>query len=253
MEALPDQGKQPKQDLYVTEWPVTAMWQRRRTETDPSWMSFLAFLSLIPGQRTIARAHAISGGNTANGARAAAPGSLKQMQRWSAMHKWAERAIAYDRWKQERDIINDEVSRSAETAKWAEIRDKERDAQLEMGRALMEKAKAMLQFPLAQVERVTQVYEDGRAREVQIFKPGAWRFGDIARLVDIGAKLIRLSAEMETDRKLIDLRIVRAEAEEIARKYDLDPDDLLAMADQIAEEHWGATSGKYDTLDRLDD
>lgn len=238
-----------EQDLYIKDWPVKAAWQRRRIETDESWMAFLIFLSLKPGERTIQRAFETAGGPQGEG-----PSSYpKQFQRWSTMHHWNERAVAYDRWVHERDIINDEVARTEETAKWAGIRDRERESQLDMGRALMEKAKAMLQFPLAQVERVTTVYEDGRARDVQIFKPANWRMSDIARLVDVGAKLVRLSAEMETDRKLIDLRIIHREAEQLAKQYGLDADDLLAMADQIAEEHWGATNGGYDALDRLDD
>lgn len=239
--------KRPTQDLYIQDWPETAQWQRRRTETDPSWMAFLIYLSMDPGQRTAARAFEIAGGPRGEGPSA----YLSRFQRWGRMHKWAERAVAYDRWKSERDIINEEVARAGDAAKWSAVREKERDTQLEFGRALMEKARAMLQFPLAQVERVTQVYEDGRAREVQIFKPGAWRFSDIARLVDVGSKLVRLSAEMETERKLIDFRMLHEEAEELARKYKIDPGELLAMADQIAEEHWSKEKN-YEALDQID-
>jgi hypothetical protein len=249
VENVPNQEIRPKQDLYISDWPITAQWQRRRTETDQSWLAFLTYLSLHPSQRSIQRAFEVAGGPQGQGPNLI----VGNWTRWANIHKWNQRAVTYDRWKNERDILNEETRRAGETQKWEMVRTKERDTQLEMGRALMEKARAMLQFPLAQVERVTQTYEDGRARDVQIFKPGNWRFSDIARLVDVGAKLVRLSAEMETDRKLIDLRVIRAEAEQLADRYGLDTDDLLAMADQIAEEHWGQTTGKYDTLDTVDE
>jgi hypothetical protein len=220
-----------KRNLRINDWPDNAAWQRRHTETEAAYMAFLTFVTLPLPNRTVARALEETG--TAD-----VPGEQKKWKRWCALNNWVVRATAYERWAREQELMEQEERQSGETARWARVRTEQRDKQLAVGQALIAKAEAMLQFPLAEVTRVTEVYEDGRAKTVQTFTPAKWRFGDVARMVDVGAKLVRLAAEMETEYHRVDMRVIREEAEQLAAQFKLDANDLLAVADKIVEERW---------------
>jgi hypothetical protein len=232
------------QTLHINDWPEDASWQRRRKETDASYMAFMLFLSLPIMDRMLKNAYDLDGGPESG----LSP-NFGTWRNWSSRFHWMERALDYERWRNEVHMIDQANKADEENRRWAEIREKERDNTLDIGRALIEKAKAMLAFPLAEVERVTQVDADGRAREVQIFKPGAWRFGDVARMVDVGTKLVRLAAEMDTERHTVDMRIIWQEAEELAQKHGLDKRDILAMADRIVEERYGGGASPFGPFD----
>lgn len=226
----------PRQSLHVAHWPGDAPWRRRRGEDDAAWTSFMIYLSLPPDQRSILQAYRVHSGDGRSGQ------SPITWRRWSAKYRWDERAVAYERWLRERKVIDQEAKAEAAQAEWATVRDTERKRGLDVGRALIEKAEAMLRFPLATIERVTEVYEDGRTREVQVVHPGKWTFADVARLVDVGGKLVRLAAEMDTERHSVDMRVIWEEADRLAKEHGLDRNDLLAVADKIVEERWGAGS-----------
>ncbi len=107
---------------------------------------------------------------------------------------WAERVKAWDSHLAALDY-----------ALWEERKRQEREAEWEDASSLREQAERMEQFPLAQVERVEEVYEDGRAKSVTIVQPAKWGRGDIARHRDLAAKLARLATGMETDSKKLDI------------------------------------------------
>jgi len=93
----------------------------------------------------------------------------------------------------------------------------------------------MEQFPLARVERVEEVYEDGRAKSVTIVQPIKWALGDIARHRNLAAKLARLSAEMETERTRMEIvsddDLDSAIATELARLAGASKEAVLRAAE----------------------
>ena len=96
-------------------------------------------------------------------------------------YKWTERAEAWD-----------EEQRRLDREEWEKRRQAQRVEEWEIASKLTEKAKAMLEFPLAKVEADGQ---DGPT----IIKPARWNMADSARMVETASKLARLSAGMETD------------------------------------------------------
>lgn len=222
--------------LRMAEWPDEASWHKRPSEPKTAYTAFLIFLSLEPTHRTVANAYR----NLMGIEEPSSPGHMgqKAWRRWALHFAWNERATDYERWKKEEQILAAELEAAAESARWAEVRNEHRNEAFEVGKMLIEKAKAMLKFPLAEVEKVITVYEDGKPREVSIVKPGKWTFGTIAQLVDAGDKLVRLAAEMDTQRSTVNLRLLHEEADEIAKANGLTRNDVLAMADRIVRERW---------------
>jgi hypothetical protein len=219
--------------VNVENWPDQAPWKRRHTEKDDSWMAFFTYLCLPPSERSVTAAYReLTGDKTAEGV-------PRRWHAWAMYHRWDERAVEYERWRRTRDQIAKEQEQAAEQKKWDDIRKAERERGLGLGRALLEKAQAMLQFPLAEVERVTEVYNDGRAKEVQVFKPAGWNFGTVARMIAVGSKLVQLMAELDTERHRIDLGVIYAEADKVAAEIGggITREDVLAMADRIVKEH----------------
>jgi hypothetical protein len=109
--------------------------------------------------------------------------------RWSRTHQWVKRALAYDQHIaaiQEKAIEKEAVR---EAIDWHRERARIRSEALENGKLLIDKARQMLKFPIAQT-----VIEDGRT----IIKPARWTMADAAKFVETADKLQRLAAEMET-------------------------------------------------------
>lgn len=220
-----------KSNLDVTQWPKDAVWNRQQDETDESWMAFFTYLSLHPSERSKDTAYAEFTGR--EGAQ-----SPPSWDRWATRYRWAARVLEYERWRKGREVMEEERKQRDENAKWEAIRQQERERGLKIGQALLEKAQAMLQFPLAEVERVTAVYDDGREKEVQIFRPAGWNFGTVARMIEVGSKLTQLMSQMATEHHKIDLSLIYDEADKVAKELggDITREDVLAMADRIVRE-----------------
>lgn len=229
----PSEPREPvRPELDLSHWPDDAPWKRRRLEKDEAWLAFFTYLGMPPERRTIAAAYREYTGK--HGARNASQAWVS----WSRVYHWNERVAEYERWRMARRQWEEEQRTAKEAARWEQVREEERNRGLKIGQALIEKAQAMLQFPLAEVERVVSVYDDGREREVQVFKPAGWNFGTVARMIEVGSKLVQLMSQMPTERHHVDLSTVYAEADRVAERIGggATREDVIAMAERIAQE-----------------
>jgi len=116
--------------------------------------------------------------------------SIALTNRWSARHRWQERLRAWTAHLQEVEAAALEKKAREEAAEWAKREQEFRQRRWNLGAALLGKADAMLQFPVA-----TTKTADGRT----IVQPGDWNFGHAARLAEVGDKLSALATGQPTE------------------------------------------------------
>lgn len=196
-------------------------WDRQPKESEPAWAAF----QLYRDQR-LGRSHQAVARQCSK--------SISIIRRWSARWSWVERA---GRWDSYQDGIHlAAATKAVEDAaiNWAAEREIQRGRELETGRALIARALLMLETPLYRREVTTN---DGHTTNV--FIPAGWRMSDAPKLADIGAKLVRLAAEMDTDRIGVTHRQeLEAEAERLSADSGMPIEDVYEELDKIlAERH----------------
>jgi hypothetical protein len=145
---------------------MAAVWHRRQNESDRAWAGFQAYLALKPEDRTTRKAAAgIKGGNH------------KSCQNWSGRHDWRGRARAFD--AHQAELADKAVAKvaMASAEEWAKRKTQLIEAEWAAGESLMMQARKML-AKLAE-------------------KAGT--FQDVAKLIELGAKLKRMSQGMATE------------------------------------------------------
>lgn len=119
--------------------------------------------------------------------------SSKQMAKWSSRWNWVERSKAWDIDQEEERRKAGLVAMADEAKVWERRQREIREADYQLAVALREKAKAMLEYPLAKrvvMEGDTQVH----------IHPARWSIGQAARMVEASSMLARLSAGMATEK-----------------------------------------------------
>jgi hypothetical protein len=111
--------------------------------------------------------------------------------RWSSRYDWQQRAAEYDADLAKAAKAAEERKLQASAGRWAERLIATREEAYQTARQLIEKAEAMLKFPLAE-----QVTKDGKT----VVKPGRWSFADAARMIDVASRLKQLATGLPTDR-----------------------------------------------------
>jgi hypothetical protein len=155
-----------------------AVFQRQPGESPAAFAAFLCYRDLGPG-RSVVEAYRQRTGK----------GSAKQASgewnAWAVRFGWAERAAAHDAHMEAIRQRAREAEAAAEAAKWERRRQEEVEAAWEAGESLRAKARAMLEFPVAD-EQVART-EDGWT--VTLRKPARWAFRDVGALLKIAAEL----------------------------------------------------------------
>jgi hypothetical protein len=111
--------------------------------------------------------------------------------RWSSRYGWQQLAADYDSDMAKAAKAAEERKLQATAGRWAERLIATREEAYQMAKQLIEKAEAMLKFPLAE-----QVTKDGKT----VIKPGRWTFADAARMIDVANRLKQLATGLPTDR-----------------------------------------------------
>lgn len=155
------------------------LWDRQPEESAKAYRAFTVYRDQGP-QRSI------------RGTARAMARSATLLKDWSSRWGWVARCTAWDAQQRAIATAGYEAGVRAEAERWAERQNVQRDSEWEMARALMSKAGAMLRFPLA---TATQT-EDDEGRVVTIVQPSKWALRDAAVMVDVAARLARLSANM---------------------------------------------------------
>lgn len=157
--------------------------------------------------------------------------SVSLVARWSSRWSWRERAAGYD---QHMAMVEMNARRQAlaqEAEEWARRQTELRDQEWEASRALLERAREMLAFPLT-----TVVENDGAT----IVQPARWSFKDVAAFLDLASKLGRRAADMDEP----GAQVHRALEKELATTLDrleqrLPRDIFLRVLEAIADEPEG--------------
>jgi hypothetical protein len=115
--------------------------------------------------------------------------SRQTVGRWSSEHHWPARIRSIAANISKTTEASETKLLTSKAGVWAERALEMREAQWAVSNLLMEKARAMLKWPLA---RTTT--EDGKT----IVHPSKWALGDAARMVDVACKLQCLATGQPT-------------------------------------------------------
>ena len=152
--------------------------ERLPGESTPAYEAYKLYVSLGPGrtQREVCLRLAKS---------------RALISRWSYRHHWLKRARAWDD-RMDKVAVKAEEEKLAESAgQWAQRMIETREEAFQMACRLIEKAEAMLKFPLAET-----ISKDGKT----IIKPGRWNLADAARMIDVAHRLKQLVTGLPTER-----------------------------------------------------
>jgi transposase-like protein len=117
--------------------------------------------------------------------------SAPLIRRWSARYQWVKRAAAFDAGLERVASAAEEKELTTQAGLWAKRMQETREAAYIMADRLIEKAEAMLKFPLA--ETTTR---DGKT----MVRPGRWTFADAARMLEGANRLKQLATGLPTER-----------------------------------------------------
>jgi len=183
--------------------PIKA-WHRRKNETVNDYASFELYRNLDSSSRTVAAAYKLYGKDKRQGkkqdGRYDAPS--QRFYEASRIHEWAERALAWD--EHLRDIRDAEAERTvlADFAEWEKRKQVIRKQGFELYLKFLNRVKEMLDHPLTvETTEDEEVSTDGKTLIVRkTVNPVRWNNDSMVRMAEVGEKLGRLAAGMETDR-----------------------------------------------------
>lgn len=157
--------------------------------------------------------------------------SVSLLARWSSRWRWSERAAGYD---QHMAMVEMDARRRAlaqEAEEWARRQAELRHEEWEVSRALLDRAREMLAFPLTVVTE-----NDG----MTIVQPARWSFKDVAVFLDLASKLGRRAADMDEPGAQVYRALERELATTLERLEQRLPQEVfLRVLEAIAEEPEG--------------
>lgn len=156
-------------------------WNQRPTETDRAFRAFMVYLHL--GVNRSHRAAARSFGCSA-----------RNLGDWSKKHDWVKRARDYDAHMDAVRAAAIEAQVMADGVRWAKEYQRHREEQLALGKALIDKVRQMLQFPLAR-----KVVTEEEGKTITHLHPARWDFSSAARMAVSADALILQACSGELD------------------------------------------------------
>lgn len=144
------------------------------------------------------------------------------LARYSSKFKWLARAAAHDDFFLGQQLDRQRRQAEKRDLEWLERRDVQRNREWALAEQLLMKVQQMLAVPLFRetvTERLKDLDPDGRIiiEQIVTFEPLDWSAVDIARFFDIGSKIGRLAAGMDTDQKKIRLDLTAMTDEELEK------------------------------------
>jgi hypothetical protein len=162
------------------------IWDRLPTESGKAWEAFQRYRDTRPSERSLV---AMAGDSTQR---------LTALHRWSGMHKWQDRALAFDRHMDAIVVIETKDARVVASEK-----------RIAVSNAILDVAHTQLKSWLDDIERDVPVN----------LTPS-----EVAKLVEIGAKVSRLEHGESTENVNVHGRIT-----------DMSEEQLVARAQKILE------------------
>lgn len=160
---------------------VKQLWQRQAGESDKAFEAFTYYRDLGP-QRSLDKLRLVL------------PKNRALLGRWSAKWAWVDRCTAYDDSLDDKQLILKDNKVDELATDWSIRQTEHRAKEWELSQALLAKAEQMLQWPIAQVENITDVYPDGKTKAITIIKPSKWGFRDASALIQQADVLARLAS-----------------------------------------------------------
>lgn len=220
--------KPPKNARAAIQRNFARLWERWPDESEKAYECFSKYLDLTRGNRTFLEAYRIYVGNPTVSQFASGP------REWPYKFEWKQRAAAWDAEcdRREREGI---LQAKQEFARKNEMRrQKMLEQEFEVGDLLIQKAKEMLAFPLAE-QTLPQVIEgkDGQPTVQYVtIKPTGWRMRDAAPLLQTGSTVQRRSLQMATE--IVGEELVAGEPDALTKarmilleSFSLFPDEPL--------------------------
>lgn len=115
------------------------------------------------------------------------------LEQWSTRWRWVERSKAWDIDQEQQRRQLEEAAMKDQSGVWAKRMLEQREADYQIAVALREKAKAMLDFPIAK-----RVVMEG-TNQVHIH-PAKFSFGQAATMMRVSTELARLACGMATEK-----------------------------------------------------
>ena len=185
------------------------IWDRMSEETDKSYAAFRMYLEMESRERTLLKVSDTLGYKRRKPLPKPVPAST--IEQWSSKYRWLERVAAYDL---HMNLIADgerEKQQQKHAEKWSKRKNEHRERawgickkMLARAEALLEKSEIMLNTPTHTQHETTT--DDGKT-VIHIMPTDNWTMKDAgsfgrvaAAMVDSADKIIRLAAEMETER-----------------------------------------------------
>lgn len=228
-------------------------WERQADESERAYAAFRTWLEISPStDRAYLTAYRQFSGKPA------AKQCSGIFNSWIARYRWQARALAYDNDALRRQREAELRVQIAEREKWAKRRAAVAEEEWVLSESLRQKAREMLQFPLAtQTVSHETTSPDGQSIYQQVtIEPGPWRMRDAAAMLVVADRLARLATDQATeitelttpaaraDTTLRDARLTLAEsrelhpelddryrAETVARAFGVAVEDLLDTAE----------------------
>jgi hypothetical protein len=105
--------------------------------------------------------------------------------RWSAKYQWCDRANAYDAWLTQIDQNATKRLANQDSEKRAQRTRDRHERILGLTDAMLNKATAILNYPLVKAAKTTKADETGRPTEITVLKPARWTLNSAARLIEV--------------------------------------------------------------------